>query len=89
MKMTIKNWSVTQDVHDLGRELKIYSGTVDPYSYSHLMSPWEKLERLTYLQKVYSDTPYHGRALRQFNAAPWWYRAVFDLSPESISCISP
>lgn len=83
MKMTIKNWSVMQDVHDLGRELKIYSGTVDPYSYSHLMSPWEKLERLTYLQKVYSETPYHGRALRQFNAAPWWYRAAFDLSPES------
>lgn len=83
MRTIITNWSVMQDVHDLGRKLEIYSDATDMHSYSHLLSPWERLERLTYLQKVYAETPYHGRALRQFNAAPWWYRAEFDCRPES------
>lgn len=74
---------IFQDVNDIGETLKIYTGDVDQNNYAHLMSPWEKIDRLTYLQKIYSDTPYYGRGLRSFNAAPWWYRALFTVRTDS------
>ena len=79
--MILDKWDVFQDVHDLGEQLKIYQGKVRQNDYSHLMSPWRRIDRLTYLQKLFSDTPYYGRDLRQFNAAPWWYRTFFSLEP--------
>lgn len=79
MEVTLNGWEVFQDVHDLGETLKIFTGEINPYDYTHLMSPWEPAERLTYLQKLFSDHPYYGRELRQFNAAPWWYRCGFTL----------
>lgn len=79
MKVTLSGWEVLQDVHDLGERLQIFAGNVKPYDYAHLMSPWEPVERLTYLQKLFSEHPYYGRELRQFNAAPWWYRCRFAL----------
>lgn len=75
----LSDWQVMQDVHDLGERLQFYEDQIDLLEYPHMMSPWEKVDRLTYLQKIYEDTPYFGRKLRYFNTAPWWYRSCFRL----------
>ncbi len=75
----LSDWYVMQDVHDLGERLQLYEDQMNLLEYPHMMSAWEKVDRLTYLQKIYEDTPYFGRKLRYFNTAPWWYRSVFDL----------
>lgn len=88
MELSITNWEVMQDVHDLGYKLKIYSNQLDMYSYSHLLSPFQPIYRLTYLQKIFSEQPYYGRSLRQFNNAPWWYRTAFHVNiSEDSNCI--
>lgn len=73
------NWSVLQDVHDLGEKLEIYRDGFDFDNCSHLISGWEPIDRLAALQVVFSDTPYYGRELRYFNDAPWWYQCSFSL----------
>lgn len=73
----LTKWYVMQDVHNLGERLELFKDQINLLEYPHMMSDWEKLDRLTYLQKIYEDTPYFGRKLRYLNAAPWWYRSCF------------
>lgn len=75
----LSDWYVMQDVHDLGERLHLFEDQIDLLEYPHMMSAWEKVDRLTYLQKIYEDTPYFGRRLRYFNTSPWWYRSCFNI----------
>lgn len=79
MEIKLNFWEVFQDVHDLGEKLSVFSGGITQNNYSHLMSPWERIDRLTYLQLLFARSPYYGRELRSFNMAPWWYRSSFQL----------
>lgn len=77
-----KGWSVAQDIYELGECYEIYSRGFDPTLFGvpkmTAMEPWRPIERLEHLQLTLADNPYYGFGLRQFNAAPWWYRNLFD-----------
>ncbi len=77
-----KGWSVIQDVHGVGECYEIYKRDFDPTFYGAnmtAMEPWRPVKRLEHLQLTLADNPYYGFGLRQFNAAPWWYRNGFDV----------
>ena len=78
MKTELMNWSVMQDVHDLGEKLGIYKGDFRLDICDHLLSAFEPIPRLAALQVLFSEHPYYGRELRSFNQAPWWYHCRFD-----------
>lgn len=82
-----KGWSVIQDVHEFGELFKIYNDDFDPRRFGgdpsiQPMEPWQPIERLEHLQLTFAANPYYGRALRQFNEAPWWYLNEFE-TPEN------
>lgn len=83
----LADWSVMQDVHDLGETLGLYREDFDFAQCAHLLSDFEPLPRLGALQVLLSDQPYYGRALRYFNQAPWWYRCQFDAG-ETAGCVA-
>ena len=66
--------------HDAG-EAPASRDDWDPELLGPAFSEWQPIERLAHLQLLLSDTPYYGRALRQFNAHPWWYRLAFATPP--------
>ncbi len=78
-----KGWGVMQDIHNLGEYHEIYRRDFDPTWFGGFkmneMTPWQPIDRLEHLQLSLADNPYYGFALRQFNAAPWWYRNIFDM----------
>jgi beta-mannosidase len=74
-------WAVAQDVHDAGEALGVYRDEWDPEVLGPAFDEWQPIERLAHLQLLLSDTPYYGRALRQFNEHPWWYRLAFHTPP--------
>lgn len=74
----LTNWSVMQDVHDLGEKLEIYADGFRFDECAHLVSAFEPIPRLAALQVLFSKHPYYGRELRYFNQAPWWYFCQFD-----------
>lgn len=76
--LNLTDWEVMQDVLFQCEPMRIYTDQVDLENYPHLLSNFKPIPKLTYLQKLYSDTPYFGRELRYFNAAPWWYRCRFN-----------
>ena len=76
-----KGWKILQDVNDNGELNGITRpGFSGEESFLAVISPWEDLERLDFLQLIYADSPYYGRDLRVFNQAPWWYKNEFRLS---------
>lgn len=77
-----KNWSVIQDVHDLGEKLGLYKPDWDPCEIGHQISEWEPIESLGHLQLQFANNPYFGRELRYFNSSPWWYKCEFEVSKE-------
>lgn len=78
-----KGWGVIQDIHELGERYEIYKHDFDPTMFGlpgmTAMPPWQPIDRLEHLQLTLAENPYYGFGLRQFNAAPWWYRNVFDV----------
>lgn len=80
-----KGWSVVQDIHELGEKYGIFRRDFDPtiFGLPHMkaMPPWQPINRLEHLQLTLAANPYYDFSLRQFNAAPWWYRNMFD-APE-------
>ena len=78
MRQRLNQWSVLQDIHNLGEALHIYEKEFRFDECAHLVSSPERLPRLGALQVVLSDRPYYGRELRYFNQAPWWYVCHFD-----------
>lgn len=77
-----KGWSVLQDIHEFGELFKIYNNDFDPRRFGGTpdiqpMEPWTPIDRLEHLQLTLAANPYYGRALRQFNEAPWWYKNEF------------
>ena len=78
-----KGWGVMQDVRNLGEYYEVYKYDFDPTWFGggkiSEMTPWQPIDRLEHLQLALADNPYYGFALRQFNAAPWWYRNIFDV----------
>lgn len=77
-------WTVAQDVNNLGEVIEVYRRDWDAIEHRQTsFSPGERIERLDYLQRLLSDQPYFGRHLRQFNAAPWFYRLKFDAPPQA------
>ena len=77
-----KGWSVLQDVHELGEHFGIFNDRFDPRRFGgdpsiQPLEPWEPIDRLEHLQLSLADNPWYGRALRQFNDAPWFYRNEF------------
>lgn len=83
MRQRLNQWSVLQDVHDLGEDLRIYEKGFRFEECAHLISAPEQLPRLGALQVVLSGNPYYGRELRYFNQAPWWYVCRFDAEKQS------
>lgn len=77
-----KGWSVVQDIHFLGEKFEIYKRNYDYSLFGtpdmKAIPPWQEIPRLEHLQLTLTENPYYGFSLRQFNAAPWWYRNVFD-----------
>ncbi len=77
-----KGWGVLQDIHCLGERYQIMNYDFDQTMFGlpnmKAMPPWQPLDRLEHLQLSLAQNPYYGFELRQFNAAPWWYRNVFD-----------
>lgn len=71
------NWSILQDVHDIGERLGLFRAGFNNKDMGYSVSEWEPLEELKHLQLLYAPTPYYGRALRYFNSAPWWYKNEF------------
>ncbi len=77
-----KGWGVVQDIHFMGEKFEFFKrdfnyamfGTPDMKA----VPPWEPIDRLEHLQLTLAKNPYYDFSLRQFNAAPWWYRNVFD-----------
>lgn len=86
MEIKLNSWETFQDVHNIGEKLSVFSGEIVQNNYSHLMSPWEKIDRLTYLQLLFARSPYYGRELRSFNTAPWWYRSAFRIEKLEGTC---
>lgn len=74
-----KNWTVLQDVHNTGELIGLYREHFQNTLIAHQMSEWEPIDELKHLQLVFSQQPYFGRELRQFNNAPWWYKNSFEL----------
>ena len=74
-----QGWGVLQDSDNLGEKLKIWESDFEFDRCSHLISNWEKIDRLAALQVVFAENPYYGRELRYFNNAPWWYCNDFDI----------
>lgn len=70
-------WAVLQDVHDSGERLGLPSTDAAIGTIGSQLSEWEPIARLEHLQLLFHQLPYWGRALRSFNAAPWWYRNEF------------
>ena len=81
--LTTAHWDVVQDVHDSGEKLGLPGDTLDLTAVGAQLSEWEALDRLEHLQIAFTDSPYAGRELRSFNAAPWWYRVTFPLDPNT------
>lgn len=80
-----KGWSVLQDIHEFGELFKIYNDDFDPRRFGGTpdiqpMEPWTPIDRLEHLQLTLAANPYYGRALRQFNEAPWWYKNEFEVA---------
>lgn len=78
-----KGWGVVQDIHEFGEKYEIFKRDYDPtlFGLPHMkaMPPWQPIDRLEHLQLTLANNPYYDFSLRQFNAAPWWYRNVFDV----------
>lgn len=87
MKIKLSDgWSVFQDVQNMGDIVQAWNpmfNTED--NFFSCISPWQPIDRLTHLQNLYSDSPYSGHELRQFNAAPWWYKKSFEVSADDAS----
>ncbi len=80
------HWELFQDVQEMGETMQVWKpGFCAGDQFFHCLSNWEPLPRLAQLQCLFSEEPYSGRALRQFNAAPWWYRKTFSVEP---SCLA-
>ncbi|MBR4236482.1 MAG: hypothetical protein IKR85_10565 [Clostridia bacterium] len=80
-----ERFSVMQDVHRIGEKFKVFEPGFDPHSHAnaHCLSAFVPIKRLAPLQKLMSSHPYWGRDLRQFNNAPWWYKAVFEVPSDA------
>lgn len=78
-----KGWGVVQDIHELGEKYGIFKRDYDYSLFGtqnmKTMPPWKPVNRLEHLQLTMAKDPYNDFALRQFNAAPWWYHNVFDV----------
>lgn len=78
-----KGWGVVQDIHEFGEKYEIFKRDYDhtQFGVPHMkaMPPWQPIDRLEHLQLTLAKNPYYDFSLRQFNAAPWWYRNVFDV----------
>ena len=75
-----QQWQVFQDVQNMGDIVQVWNPAFRAEdTFFHCISGWQPIERLTHLQTLFSDTPYSGHELRQFNAAPWWYKTEFNL----------
>lgn len=76
-----KGWGVVQDIHELGEKFEIFKRDYDYsiFGLPHMKAipPWQPIDRLEHLQLTLAKNPYYDFSLRQFNAAPWWYRNVF------------
>lgn len=73
-----EGWKVFQDVQGMGEVMQVWMPSFKATdSFFHCMSDWEPIDRLTHLQLLFSSSPYSGRDLRHFNAAPWWYKKEF------------
>lgn len=77
-----EGWTVMQDVHDNGEEFGFFRPGYSAKEVGGQMSDWEDLPRLEHLQLVFAKSPYHGRELRYFNQAPWWYNNTFYASDD-------
>ena len=76
------DWHIMQDVHDAGEELGVFRPEYYTQGVGEQISDWEKLPHLEHLQLALANSPYHGRELRHFNQAPWWYRNKFYASAD-------
>lgn len=80
-----KGWKVLQDVHEIGEVSNIFRPTFHSDMIgggSVLMPAWVDISRLEHLQLTFAENPYYGFGLRQFNAAPWWYRTEFTVEED-------
>ncbi len=76
-----KGWKIFQDVNETAEALGVYREDFGAMTdLGNQISEWEDLPELRQLQLLYADNPFFGRALRYFNAAPWWYKCEFDLT---------
>lgn len=84
MNQTLESgWHVLQDVYDTAEALGLQNGDLDATEIGPQTSEWEPIDRLQHLQLLFARTPYWGRELRYFNAAPWWYRNDFMLANDA------
>lgn len=78
-----KGWGVVQDIHELGEKFEFFKRSYDYSKFGtpdmKAVPPWQPIDRLEHLQLTLAKNPYYDFSLRQFNAAPWWYRNVFDV----------
>jgi beta-mannosidase len=83
----LKDWKIFQDVNETAEALGVYREDFDEMTdLGNQISEWEALPELKQLQLLYADNPYFGRALRYFNAAPWWYKREFELEKVGSVC---
>lgn len=73
------DWSILQDVNDVGEQLRLYEDDRDCTLVGAQVSEWEPIPVLEHLQCLLDEHPYWGRRLRYFNQAPWWYRRIIQL----------
>jgi len=82
-----KGWKIFQDVNETAEALGVYREDFDRMTdLGNQISEWEALSELKQLQLLYADNPFFGRALRYFNAAPWWYKCEFNLAKVDSVC---
>ncbi|MBQ8684028.1 MAG: hypothetical protein IJ518_05900 [Clostridia bacterium] len=80
--MEISNgWKVLQDIDGIGDVLGLYRFGAETTRFGgdpgvKPLEPWQPI-RIGCLQPQLASDRFHGRELRQFNEAPWWYANEF------------
>lgn len=84
MKLQLcENWKVFQDVQNMAEIMEVWRPEWRADSaFFHCISDWKEIEHLAHLQCLFMNDPYSGHILRQFNAAPWWYKKEFMIPKE-------
>lgn len=90
-KIFSEHWKVMQDTFDLGEKYEFYKaeGRTDILNseggYNFQPNEWEEIPMLGHLQLMLLADPHYDRCIRQFNAAPWWYRLDFTATEAEIA----